>query len=219
MFPLVKTDAPNPTGLFQIWLNLPAADKMVEPHFKMLWRDTIPCARVEDDSGRVSQVLVYAGGFGEHRAPAPPPHSWASREESDVAIWSLALEPGARVVLPTARAGSNRALYVVDDGRVSVDGHELAQGTGAQLVVDREVTLAAGDRPTELLVLQGRPIGEPVVQYGPFVMNSPEQIQQAIVDYRRTGFGGWPWESDGPVHARDDGRFAVHADGKSESAS
>lgn len=219
MFPLVKTDAPNPTGLFQIWLNLPAADKMVEPHFKMLWRDTIPCARVEDEDGRVSQVLVYAGSFGEHRAPSPPPHSWASRPEADVAIWSLALEPEARIVLPPGGSDSNRALYVVDDGRVSVDGHDVPKGKGAQLVADREVTLQAGDRPTELLMLQGRPIGEPVVQYGPFVMNSPEEIQQAMVDYRRTGFGGWPWKSDGPVHARDDGRFAIHADGKNERAS
>ena len=65
-------------------------------------------------------------------------------------------------------------------------------------------------------MLQGRPIGEPVVQHGPFVMNKREEIQRAMQDYQRTRFGGWPWPSDDPVHARDAGRFAKHADGRIE---
>jgi len=65
-------------------------------------------------------------------------------------------------------------------------------------------------------LLQGRPIGAPVFQMGPFVMNSPEELRQAFEDYRRTQFGGWPWSSPSPVHARADGRFALHADGKVE---
>ena len=59
-------------------------------------------------------------------------------------------------------------------------------------------------------MLQGRPIGEPVAQYGPFVMNDQAGIEQAFADYRATGFGGWPWPTDDPVHARDAGRFARH---------
>lgn len=67
-------------------------------------------------------------------------------------------------------------------------------------------------------MLQGRPIGEPVVQHGPFVMNTEEEIHQALVDYRDTEFGGWPWADDAPVHPREQGRFAVHVDGREESA-
>ncbi len=62
-------------------------------------------------------------------------------------------------------------------------------------------------------MLQGRPIGEPVAQYGLFVMNDQAGIQQAFADYRRSGFGGWPWPTDDPVHPRDAGRFARPADG------
>jgi hypothetical protein len=76
--------------------------------------------------------------------------------------------------------------------------------------------LVNGDQETELLMLQGRPIGEPVAQYGPFVMNTQAEIHQAFADYRRTEFGGWPWGASDPVHPRDTGRFARHADGRVE---
>ena len=76
--------------------------------------------------------------------------------------------------------------------------------------------LVNGDQEAELLMLQGRPIGEPVAQYGPFVMNTQAEIHQAFADYRRTEFGGWPWGASDPVHPRDKGRFARHADGRVE---
>jgi hypothetical protein len=70
--------------------------------------------------------------------------------------------------------------------------------------------------PAELLLLQGKPIGAPVFQMGPFVMNSAEELRQAVEDYHRTQFGGWPWSRRDPVHARSEGRFAIHADGRIE---
>ena len=72
--------------------------------------------------------------------------------------------------------------------------------------------------PAEVLLLQGRPIGEPVAQYGPFVMNTRAELEQAFQDYRRTQFGGWPFPENAPVHPRDRGRFARHADGRVEEA-
>ena len=65
-------------------------------------------------------------------------------------------------------------------------------------------------------MLQGKPIGEPVARYGPFVMNTTAEIRQAMQDYQRTGFGGWPWDRDDPVHPREVGRFARHSDGTLE---
>jgi hypothetical protein len=87
---------------------------------------------------------------------------------------------------------------------------------GVELRADADVLLENGPTEGELLLLQGRPIAQPVVQYGPFVMNTRAEIQQAFADYQRTQFGGWPWPSDDPVHPRQEGRFARHADGRIE---
>jgi redox-sensitive bicupin YhaK (pirin superfamily) len=216
MFPLLDRQGPNRLELFQIWLNLPAEDKMVDPHFTMLWRDQIPTVTARDDAGKATTILVAAGQLGDAKAPPPPPRSWASRPDSDVAIWTIKLEPGARWTLPPARAGSNRSLYFFEGQTVRIAGQELTRGHGAQLRPDVEVPLENGPALSELLLLQGRPIGQPVAQYGPFVMNTRAEIQQAFVDYQRTQFGGWPWPVDDPVHPRDAGRFAKHADGRVE---
>jgi redox-sensitive bicupin YhaK (pirin superfamily) len=211
MFPLLDRSGPNPLELFQIWLNLPAAHKMVEPHFAMLWNEQIP--RFEAPG---VQVTVVAGRLGELQPPAPPPKSWAAAASSDVAIWTLKLAPGSRWTLPPAVAGTSRTLYFFKGSAVRVAGQAIQPDHGVELRGDAAVPVEAGPDEVELLLLQGRPIAEPVAQYGPFVMSSRAEIQQAFLDYQRTQFGGWPWPSDDPVHPRDEPRFARHASGKSE---
>ena len=73
-----------------------------------------------------------------------------------------------------------------------------------------------GEASAKLLLLQGRPIGEPVVQYGPFVMNTRQEIVDTFEEYRRTQFGGWPWKSPDQIHGLLIGRFARHANGVEE---
>jgi len=216
MFPLLDRDGPNPAELFQIWLNLPAASKMVNPYFSMLWADTIPHHVHRDGAGKTTDVTVVAGALGEVAPPPPPPDSWASRADADVAIWTIRMEPGATWTLPAAKAGSNRVLYVFI-GSVKIDGREIAR-SGVRLRAEVAATIEAGGEAVDILMLQGKPIGEPVVQYGPFVMNTRQEIQQAFADYQRTRFGGWPWDADAPVLPREQGRFARHPDGRVENA-
>jgi hypothetical protein len=231
MFPLLDTDQPNPLELFQIWLNLPARSKMCEPHFTMLWAEDIPHRFFESGDGAVTEVAIIAGRLEGPRTTAepdvvdiaeplaPPPDSWASQAEADVAIWTLRMEPGARWKLPPAvNAAARRRLYFFQGASVSVAGETITQHAAIELRAASAVELVnTGAGVAEFLMLQGRPIGEPVAQYGPFVMNTQAELQQAFDDYRRTGFGGWPWPDSAPVHGPERVRFARHADGRVET--
>ncbi|MEA2001307.1 MAG: pirin family protein [Actinomycetota bacterium] len=212
MFPLIQEDSGNPLELFQIWLNLPPESKMVDAYFAMLWSETIPT--ITPASG--VSVDVMAGSIDGVTAPAPPPDSWASRKDSNLGIWLIRLEPGARWELPMAPASVNRMLHCVEGDEGLVADTRVRKDIGVQLRPEVATTLENRGEPAEFLLLQGQPIGAPVFQMGPFVMNTPEELRQAFDDYNRTQFGGWPWSTRSPVHARTDGRFALHADGKVE---
>jgi redox-sensitive bicupin YhaK (pirin superfamily) len=216
MFPLLDRDDENVTELFQIWINLPASDKMVEPHFSMFWDHDIPRHVVTDSDGRTVEVTVVAGTVGTDVALPPPPASWAARAESDVAIWHITMDEGTRWTPPRAHSlETTRILYVFDGEDVSVGGESVSGSTAAMVDPTADLEIVASES-AEILMLQGRPLGEPVEQYGPFVMNTRAEIQQAFDDYQRTNFGGWPWDRQDPVHGIDGTRFARHADGKVE---
>jgi redox-sensitive bicupin YhaK (pirin superfamily) len=215
MFPLLDDDSPNPLELFQIWVNLPAESKLADPYFSMLWARDVPVVTELDPDGRSVTVTVVAGALGEHVPPAPPPDSWASRPDADLAIWHLDLDADASWTVPAARGGDTtvRVLYAYA-GELTVGDTRVTAPTGVVVRAGADAPIVAGADGAEVLVLQGRPIGEPVAQYGPFVMNDQDEIRQAFADYRDTGFGGWPWSQDDPVHgAAGRGRFARHADG------
>ena len=224
MFPLLDATAPNPLELFQIWLNLPARNKMVAPHFTMFWAEDIPRFTATDAEGRTTHVASVAGRIGPVQgAPgeggplAPPPDSWAAQPDADLAIWTIKMAPGARWTLPAASgADTRRSLYFFKGQSVTIADQRVAGHAVVEVRADAEVELVNGDTESEFLVLQGRPIGEPVAQYGPFVMNTQAEIAQTMQDYRRTQFGGWPWPDDAPVHGRDPARFAKHPDGREE---
>jgi hypothetical protein len=164
----------------------------------------------------MTSVRVIAGSLADTSAPVPPPRSWAARADADVAIWTIAMQPGATWTIPAARAGTNRALYFFKGSSLTIEGEATTQRSVLLLDPTAAVPLVAGPEGVELLLLQGRPIGEPVAQQGPFVMNTRAEIEQAFVDYRRTRFGGWPWPSDGPVHGAEPQRYARRTDGTIE---
>lgn len=213
MFPLVHKDKANPVELFQIWLNLPAKSKMVAPYFTMLWAEKIP-RRVVTSAHGTTEVLVYAGGFGDAVGAAPPPESFAANPDAHVTVLTMAMTRGAEVTLPAAGSTSvNRTMYIFAGDTVQVNGQTVSSNTLVTLP-SGTVVVHNGQQPAELLLLGGRAIGEPVVAHGPFVMNTRQEIQQAVHDYQRTQFGGWPWPSPDPVHPREQGRFALHPDGR-----
>jgi redox-sensitive bicupin YhaK (pirin superfamily) len=217
MFPLLKPDQPNRLELFQIWVNLPAKSKFAPPYFTMFWDADVPRYRPAGQSG--VEVTVVAGELDGAKPPPPPPDSWAANPDAELAIWLVSLDPNADWTLPPTKSSRTaRTLYFFSGAKVEIAGQLLTKPAAIEVAPDREVRIAALEGRAEVLIMQGRPIAEPVAQYGPFVMNTRAELETAFNDYRRTQFGGWPFSADDPVHPRERGRFARHADGRVEDA-
>jgi redox-sensitive bicupin YhaK (pirin superfamily) len=161
----------------QLWVNLPAKDKMSRPGYQTLLAQDIPSVELAEGAG---SLRVISGEFDGHRGPA--------RTFSPVNVWDVRMNQGrmARFDVPE---GHTLALVVLH-GTVEVNGSEIARD--AQLVVfDRAGTSISieANNDASFLLLSGEPIDEPVVGYGPFVMNTPEEIHQAIEDFNSGRFG------------------------------
>ena len=217
MFPLLHRDRENPLELFQIWLNLPASDKFVDPYYTMLWKEDIPVISYRDSSGHETKITLIAGSLENMKAPSPPPESWAAKPGHDVVIMLIRMEPRATYKLPAAKEGIERSIYFYKGNSMSINKSGIPSYQAVHLEKGSAIELENGDEESYLLLLQAAPIQETVVQHGPFVMNSRQEIMRAFEDYRQTEFGGWPWSRPDQVHDRNMGRFAKYADGKTEN--
>jgi redox-sensitive bicupin YhaK (pirin superfamily) len=169
--------------MVQLWVNLPAKDKMATPGYQAILDQAIPSVALPDGAG---VVRVIAGAYGGRRGPA--------RTFTPIDVWDVRLKAGrsASLTLPEGRTLG----VVVLGGTVEINGEEIARE--AQIVLlDRTggaITIEANS-DAKLLVLSGEPLAEPVVGYGPFVMNTKAEIQQAIADFESGRFGRIPAES------------------------
>jgi len=163
--------------MVQLWVNLPAKDKLAAPGYQTLLNAEIPSIALPDGVGK---VRVIAGDYAGHRGPA--------RTFTPIDVWDVRLGQGHAVDF-TLPEGRNLSLVVLK-GTVQVNGSQVARE--AQMVTlsldGRDVHVEANSDAT-LLLLSGEPIDEPVVGYGPFVMNTQEEISQAIVDFNSGKFG------------------------------
>lgn len=159
---------------FQLWVNLRAQDKMTPPRYQDIGAEEIPTVQLGDGL----EVRVMAGEVGGARGPIEPGYT-------DPVLLDVRLAPSKRLVHPLPR-GHNAFLYIYE-GQVRLTGHDAAVGRGHAVVLGEgdhlEVEALDGDE-ARFLVVAGRPIQEPVARYGPFVMNSAEEIQQAFADYQ-----------------------------------
>ncbi|MBI1244858.1 MAG: hypothetical protein GC202_07620 [Alphaproteobacteria bacterium] len=160
---------------FQLWINLPAAEKMCPPAYQDLPADAMPV--VETATGATIKVIAgtYAGTRGPVDAKATEP-----------VYLDIVLDAGGRATLPVPAA--HNAFVYVYEGAVAIGGDATGKGTIAVLRPGDHVTLEAGAEPARAILVAGKPLREPVAKYGPFVMNTPEEIHQAIADFRAGKF-------------------------------
>jgi redox-sensitive bicupin YhaK (pirin superfamily) len=167
----------GPFEMVQLWVNLPARDKMVKPGYQGILERDIPSVNLPDGAGR---VRIIAGRF---QGVAGPAHTY-----SPLDVWDVRLNAGKRVDFSVAQ-GHTLAVVVLRGTAQVGDGQTLREAQMA--VMDRSgegFSIEAGSDAT-LLVLSGEPLNEPIVGYGPFVMNTRQQISEAIDDFNRGRFG------------------------------
>jgi quercetin 2,3-dioxygenase len=212
MFPLLHKDKKNTLELFQIWLNLPRKSKMTTPQFKMLWADTIP--QIVEDNGNVTIELIN-GKFKDQSFLQAPPDSWAADENNEVNIFIVKLKNDATFEFSKAKSQTNRVLYFFKGQEIIINGEKIQPKRG--IVLNSSEDLKVRSQDAQFLLLEAKPIGEPTVQHGPFVMNSKEEIIQTIQDYQKTQFGGWPWPQQDMIHGSKIEKFAKYPNGRIET--
>ncbi|MEB7886814.1 pirin family protein [Serratia fonticola] len=166
--------------MVQLWVNLPAKDKMAAPGYQTLLNQDIPVVPLADNAG---QVRVIAGNYGGHAGPA--------RTFSPINVWDMKLNAGHTTTLQVEE-GHTLAVVMLH-GAILVNGEQIVRET-QMVLLDRagdSITLEA-NADVSLLVLSGEPIDEPIVGYGPFVMNNEAEIQQAFRDFNSGQFGAMP---------------------------
>ncbi|MFK7670671.1 quercetin 2,3-dioxygenase [Pseudomonas lundensis] len=166
--------------MVQLWVNLPAKDKMAAPGYQGILDRDIPDVALKDNAGR---LRLIAGEFDGHRGPA---HTF-----TDIQVWDIRLQAGKSATFDL-REGHNTALVVLK-GAVQLNGQEMAR-EGQLALFDRDGTQVHvdADQDAVFLILSGEPIDEPIVGHGPFVMNSEAEIEQAFVDFQSGRFGRMP---------------------------
>jgi redox-sensitive bicupin YhaK (pirin superfamily) len=169
------TKTGGPFRMVQLWVNLPARDKMSPPSYQAITSDQIPSLSLAGGRGR---ARVIAGDFDGTRGPATT--------FTPVNLWDVRLDAGAAAELPLP--DGHNAMIAVLSGRVTIDGQAVGEAEIARLSSDGEGARVQADGDSILLVMTGEPIDEPVVGYGPFVMNTEGEIRQAIDDFNSGRF-------------------------------
>jgi redox-sensitive bicupin YhaK (pirin superfamily) len=171
------TRSGGPFRMIQLWVNLPAKDKMSPPGYQSIRSADIPSVELPDGAGR---VRVIAGSYGGHKGPA--------RTFTPVNAWDVRLGSDATVTLDLPEG--HTSMLVVLSGRITVNGNQEA-GEAEMVLLERRGSSVKIDAAGEstVLVLTGEPIDEPIAGYGPFVMNTQAEIKQAIEDFNSGRFG------------------------------
>ena len=170
------TKTGGPFRMVQLWVNLPAADKMSPPKYQAITSSEIPTVALADGKAR---ARIIAGELNGTRGPAST--------FTPVNLWDVRLDAGAEIDLPLPEG--HNALIAVLSGHVTAGGKDVGEAEIARLTTHGEGVAVRANGQSMLLVMTGEPIDEPVVGYGPFVMNSEAEIRQAVDDFNSGRFG------------------------------
>ena len=182
-------------GLFhgiQLWVNLPSKSKMIAPAYQNLEGEQVKLLSSEDGG---ALIRLIAGNLGDHQGPGST--------HTPIVMAHVTLAPGAQMTLPWNVNYNALAYVLAGSGAVGIEAHSVRTGQLAVFVDGDALTLRGGNTEAlDVLLLGGQPIGEPVAAYGPFVMNTKAELQQAFEDFQRGVLGTIPEDGIQPFRGR-----------------
>lgn len=190
--------------------------KQQDAHYKMMWREHIPYVIESDLADHQSDIRVISGSIKSTNAIACPPHSWAAANENRVNIYLISLEPHAELTIPASSATATRFAYFYQGNKLWIEAQAIQFKHLVELKPDQAIQLKAGGLEARILWLEGEPIAKPVAMRGSFVLNTPQELNDAFKCYRETHLGDWPWDSAALVFKRTQPRFTSYEGGKRE---
>lgn len=211
MYPLVSPDSRNPNDITQIMINLPLEMKNCGVSVNTIWSENVPC--LEGDGYRVK---IITGELEGKRSLAPNNNSWAHDECNHVRILRIELKPDIEFTIPSVSNTINRNLYGVSGSKISFGDSVFDCNMRFKLPGNEDVTLRNGDSDAVMWLLEGEPIRERQVSFGPVILGNDKEVRDAMDEIRRTQYDEWPWDVIDKVQPRDSDRFIRYPDGREE---
>jgi quercetin 2,3-dioxygenase len=216
MYPLAFDDRKNPTDITQIMIDLPLEHKNSPNEVRMLWSEQIPVLTMDDGNGHICTVKVIAGRFGDTQASLPNRVSWAADPEHHVRILKLVMSPDAELTIPAVSTTVNRNLYFVSGGCVSIDGQTYEDDSRLKLVGNEDVNIKNGNETGEYWLLEGEPIGEKMIVFGPVSLPTDKDVRNAMDLIRKKELDDWQWGLVDRAQPKGTDRFIRYTDGHDE---
>ena len=211
MYPLVDKEGRNPNDITQIMINIPLERKNGENAVTTIWSEDIPVVR-----GDGWEATILCGTFGGESAESPSPGTWALRENG-VRIVRFQLEPGAVLRVDPAMEGANRNVYMTSGDGADLMGTPIMHNDRAKVEGGVEMTIANGETPAVIWLLEGRPIGQKMASFGPVILGNTKEVRAALDEIRKSEYAEWPFDVVDKVHLEDGtGRFISYPDGREE---
>ena len=216
MYPLAFQDRPNTNNITQIMINLPVEMKGSLNSVAMLWLNDINTLDLEDDYGRKTRVIVYAGTYDGVTTLVPNPNSWAADPNNGVKIVQFYMEPESEFILMASSDDVARNLYFVSGTTINVEGFVAESSYRLKLKPDADIKIKNGDLGSCLWLLEGTPIKEKMSSFGPVILKNDKDVRAAMKDIRENEYKLWPWDVVDKVQPLGSPRFIKYADGREE---
>ncbi|MDR3205828.1 MAG: pirin family protein [Candidatus Methanoplasma sp.] len=208
MYPLAFGDRPNPNDVTQIMIDLPMKMKGSPPQVKTVWSGDAHAVKSEGCS-----VKIIAGSFGGRYAAPPNSVSWASDPENNVRILRIEMRAGAKLTVPAAPPTVNRNLYFISGGGAEICGQTFESSTRLKIAADADLTMANGAEDSVFWLLEGSPINEKHVAFGPIILGGDKDVRDALNHIRENEFSQWPWDVVDKTQPKGTERFIRYSDG------